>query len=853
MNKDGRVGCAYYAVIDEALYIEEDRVMGGTEVAETFLLKIQPTTVLIPNRAPGPLVELLERNAQRLDEESPSLHHGSYVLRHLVSMDFDYDIAKDMLAALDWGPPALERLKVFPPEDGSINDIGSSKHGKLMKVASCINIDSHVAIGCAGAVLGDLDRRRAAEDSLDDEEEVMPFRVRSVKMMTPADALLASADALLSLHILRSEPHPNPQAHFSSTSESKAKEGLSIYKLLQSHACTAQGKAKLREMLFHPTIRLSLIKERQKTIATFLSPDNTEIVASIQKSLRKVKNTKALFRHVRMGVDRIRGQLSLRIGDWRALMRFAMVSAQIREAIPSFINYNQANILSKIHAFIEPRVFLSIGESILETIDFELSKEVGRTEIRRGVSEHLDELRERFSHVCHRLPEINENIRRMVPPWAVRHILYCTIIPELGFFIAVALDPESGEGAYAGENTIEGDWQLRFIHDKAAYYKNATMLNLDAQYGSLPCQIAEEEMNVVLRLSSSILLHEEIVTSAADLFGELDSLLALAMAAQAYNWTRPKMTLKNMLKIVDGRHPLQELLVPTFIPNDCRLAGGDGPHCLLRTNDARAKRPSMLVLTGPNNSGKSIYMRQVALIVYLAHIGSYVPASRAVVGLTDRILTRIATRETVARDESAFLVDLKQAAFAVNFATRRSLILVDEFGKGTNPETGAGLLAAYLANFLHIPSLRPKVLVGTHFHEIFEHGILRPEHGLKFVHMDVHLNPDAADPEDQITYLYKLRPGRATSSFGILCAAINDVDNKIIERARVLVNLQERNEDIEEAYLPSLPEEELQKLESAERIAKQFLALDISSGKYNHGDSLRDAVKSILAGTWEDD
>lgn len=135
-------------------------------------------------------------------------------------------------------------------------------------------------------------------------------------------------------------------------------------------------------------------------------------------------------------------------------------------------------------------MFLSIGESILETIDFKLSKEVGRTEIRRGVSERLDELRQEYSRVCRMLPGLNDNIKRMVPPWAVRHILYCTIIAELGFYVAVTLDEESGEGVYAGENTIEGDWQLGFIHDNIAYYKTALMLDLDAQYGGLPSQIA---------------------------------------------------------------------------------------------------------------------------------------------------------------------------------------------------------------------------------------------------------------------------------------------------------------------------------------------------------------------------
>lgn len=252
----------------------------------------------------------------------------------------------------------------------------------------------------------------------------------------------------------------------------------------------------------------------------------------------------------------------------------------------------------------------------------------------------------------------------------------------------------------------------------------------------------------MIRLSADILVHEKLITSVADLFGHLDSFLALAMTAHKYNWTAPKMTCSNIVKIVNGRHPLQELLVPTFIPNDCYLEGGDGSHPLLPRKQPENEQPSMLVLTGPNNSGKSIFMKQVAVIVFLAHIGSFVPATQATIGVTDRILTRIATRETVVSDESAFLVDLKQASFATSFATRRSLVLVDEFGKGTTVEAGSALFAAYIANFLHMRTLRPKVLVGTHFHEIFDHGILTEEDGLAFAHMDVRFDPESEDPEE---------------------------------------------------------------------------------------------------------
>lgn len=468
-------------------------------------------------------------------------------------------------------------------------------------------------------------------------------------------------------------------------------------------------------------------------------------------------------------------------------------------------------------------------------------------------------------------------VRREAPPWATKHIRYCTVLPELGFLVAVTLDSSRGEGFYLGQGAADGPWDPCFVNGDLVFYKNALMLDLDAQFGDLPSRIAresvfpscrqrcdlknlvraEEEIEVMMELAATVLQYEDSITSASDLFGELDSMIALAMAAEKYKWAAPQMTCSNVVEIVDGRHPLQELLVPTFIPNSCSMEGGPGTDTLGDMevdSPEETAAPSMLVLTGPNNSGKSVYMRQVAITVFLAHIGSYVPATRARIGITDRILTRIATRETVADDESAFMVDLKQAAFTLNFGTRRSLILADEFGKGTSTETGAALFAAFLVHFLDLGAERPKVLAGTHFHDIFERGIIEPGRGVDFVHMAVHLEPDATDPEDQVTFLFQLAPGRSTASLGVMCAAMNDVDTSVIKRAQDLVRMQEGNEDLEE-LCSGISNEDMQRLVPAELIARRFLAmghLDPEDDQNARGN-IRDRLRRLLDPTTEDD
>lgn len=206
--------------------------------------------------------------------------------------------------------------------------------------------------------------------------------------------------------------------------------------------------------------------------------------------------------------------------------------------------------------------------------------------------------------------------------------------------------------------------------------------------------------------------------------------------------------------------------------------------------------PSTIILTGPNYSGKSIYLKQTAFIVYLAHIGSFVPATAATIGITDKILTRISTRESVSRNQSAFMIDVQQMCMALNLATHRSLLVIDEFSKGTNAVDGAALACGVFEYLLGLGVDAPKTLAATHFHEIFENGLLPPRPPvLAFKHMDVRMDRKV-EVKDQITYLYNLRDGRSNRSFGMVCAAMNGIAAEIVERARILGDLAARGEDL---------------------------------------------------------
>ncbi|KAK4224619.1 muts domain V-domain-containing protein, partial [Podospora fimiseda] len=793
MDKNGKVGCAYYSAIDETLFIEEDIAMGGVEMLETLLLHVEPTSVFVSNRAPGTLVEFAERDAHRYDEDETSNgEQGSYILRHLQSVRFDYEIAKEIMVGIDLEQYEPDPIQIDSPEEERVQNIGSDSHNKLIHLGKIINFDSCLSIGCAGAVLSDLERRRNAENPNPGDEDDTSFRVKEIVMNSSADTMLISADSLMSLQITHSELHPNPHMQCPRGSEPTASKSLSVIGLIQSLASTAQGKRRLRQILLRPSTSINLIQERQIAIGILLRSKNAETANSMRKTLRKLKDTKALLLHVKKGVDRVRGELSIRIRDWEALLRFVMVTVNIGQAVDMLEGAQQVAVFTRIREEIDTSQFIVLSKVIMETFDFDASKTSGHTEIRPTASDCLSELRSEYEQLMSLLPELKQTQLNEVPKWAHKYILDCSISRQLGFLVRVTPDPETGEGMYHGKD--EDEWEKILVNETGVFYATRYMNELRSQYGDLISSILDEEIALILDASQMVREYEEDIVRALELYGELDSLLAFAAAAEKYNWVPPRMTTSNVVYIVDGRHPLQELLVPAFIPNSCSLEGGNGmarPGSEEYEERCGDKKATMLILTGPNNSGKSIYMKQVALIVYLAHTGCYVPATQATIGLTDRILTRISTRETSVDDESAFMTDIKQAAFSMNFATRRSLLLLDEFGKGTTAGNGAGLLTAYLMHLLDLEAERPKVLVGTHLHEIFEPNFLESREGVELAHMEVLINKEAEDIEDQITFLHRLLPGRDPKSLGIMCAEICGFAPDFLDLADDLVEVMD--------------------------------------------------------------
>ncbi len=336
---------------------------------------------------------------------------------------------------------------------------------------------------------------------------------------------------------------------------------------------------------------------------------------------------------------------------------------------------------------------------------------------------------------------------------------------------------QSAEDAAAQE--IDG-LTFKFVSNAMTYWKSTEMDDLDKHFGDLHSAIEDRQIEILDEMHQEVLQHQQSIVRASAAMARLDALLSLARAAQEYAYVRPTMTTDNVIRITQGRHPLSERCMESFVPNDTALRGGS-------KNDDERNEHSMIVVTGPNASGKSIYIKSIALTVLMAQCGSFVPAATAEIGICDKIVTSIQVTETVSKLQSNFMIDISQVALALRQATARSLILLDETARGTDAIDGAALFASIIADLLHRKEAAPKVAVATHFHEVFFNGLLAP--GLAFEPKHMQIVFDQAGDEEELVFLFRAVPGFAEASYAGFCAELFGIEPELVERGRYITNL----------------------------------------------------------------
>ncbi|OQE40807.1 hypothetical protein PENCOP_c005G07611 [Penicillium coprophilum] len=839
MKDHGTVGCSYYSAEEEKLYLLGDSRSGDIETIDALLLQIKPTVVLTP-----PRVDLNSQNQdQNLAQEDVSSAYIPYQIDVRPTPEFSSSNAESKLLALKISSTHEQRIRFFVPQNGLAGpeevdpeEMGFTlQEGRLLHISSFIEMDNPVTIGCAGAVLTYLQRRRAAApSSFEDGNE---YQIRALQMFNLRDTMWINSNTFTSLQIIQSESHPNMFKQGPGKKAGSGKESLSVYGLFQHFTYTPQGRTRLKQTFFRPSVDLDTIHERHDFIAVFSRPDNLAALDKMTKALKHVRNLRPVMVNLRKGISTGSAKIAgFKTTVWASLLAFAFYAIDISDALREVSGAHILTLRTKALRVFEAAQLHRVGRMIQEIVDIDNSEEQGRTVVKQGIDRELDKVKDRYDGLNSLLKHVALEIAGTIPA-AFEVDVNVIYFPQLGFNIAIPLD-DYGAAAYTGS---DDEWELMFITENRAYFKDLRMREMDEKLGDIYGIICEKEIEIVYDLAQRVLRYENMLVDASDICGDIDSLLALTQAASFYKLTRPRMVEQNLIRIKGGRHILQELTVSSYVPNDTLLVGGAESE----TNDAASsinQNPSMLLLTGPNYSGKSAYIKQVALIVYLAQIGSFVPADSAELGVTDRILTKINSQESVSKIQSTFMNDLQQISLCLKQVTNRSLVIIDEFGKGTNESDGIGLACGIFDYLLCLES-PAKVIAATHFHEIFENNYLALRPHLHFGHMEVQVCEETQEIKDQITYLYNFRPGRDNKSFGTICAAINGIDPAVVSRANEIASLSARGENIV-AACANLSPGEMQDLEEANSLARGFLEADFSQGGSDH-------VKAVFEGLFK--
>ena len=289
-------------------------------------------------------------------------------------------------------------------------------------------------------------------------------------------------------------------------------------------------------------------------------------------------------------------------------------------------------------------------------------------------------------------------------------------------------------------------------------------------------RIAARELEILRDLGLAVAAAGPPLRETAQATGTVDALLSFAVAASEHAWHRPEVNAGTQLSIKGGRHPLVETSLPAgvFVANDLELD---------------PDRAQIVILTGPNMAGKSTYLRQAAMIVLLAQCGSFVPADRAVIGLADRVFTRVGAHDDISAGMSTFMVEMTETAYILNHATRSSLVIFDEVGRGTSTYDGVSIAQAVVEHLHDAPKLGCRTLFATHYHELTALAERLPRVRNQRV--------EVLEEGDTVRFLHRVVPGGADRSYGIHVAAVAGLPSSVIARARDVLGELERQRPLE--------------------------------------------------------
>ncbi|HEY2138943.1 MAG TPA: DNA mismatch repair protein MutS [Chthoniobacterales bacterium] len=536
--------------------------------------------------------------------------------------------------------------------------------------------------------------------------------------------------------------------------ESRGARNMSLLAALD-RTVTPMGGRKLRTWILQPLRDLAELDRRQQLIADLLH--EADLLAALRGCLKLIRD-----------LERAAGRLSQASGNARDLVALKISLQQIPELkreLQKLIDRTEFGKERPQTGTLSRAVFDSLQEmpALTERLNTALVddppmllKEGGI--FRDGFDSDLDELRQGSREGKSWIAQLQE---REIAESGIKS-LKVRFNSVFGYFIEITkANLGNVPPRYIRKQTTVGG--ERFITPELKEMESK-ILGADEKGRQLEYQLFQTLREETLRELAAI-------QATASAIATLDVICALAETARLYGYCRPALNQSLRLVVRDGRHPVldQNLAEEKFVPNDTDLDG---------------ERMRLAIITGPNMAGKSTYIRQVALIVLMAQIGSFVPASSTEVGLVDRVFTRVGASDDLSRGQSTFMVEMNETANIVNNATERSLVILDEIGRGTSTFDGLSI-AWSVAEFLH-DKIKARTLFATHYHELTKMASER-----KGV---ANFNVAVREWNEQIIFLRKIIPGGADKSYGIHVARLAGVPKEILDRARdILSHLEKPN------------------------------------------------------------
>ncbi|MFN5895058.1 MAG: DNA mismatch repair protein MutS [Dolichospermum sp.] len=523
---------------------------------------------------------------------------------------------------------------------------------------------------------------------------------------------------------------------------------------------TAMGSRALRRWLLQPLLEIKGIKSRQDTIQELV--ENTPLRQDIRQLLRQIYDLERLT--VRAASGRANARDLVALAD--SFSRLPELSRLVTNAKSPFLK-----ALQKVPPVLE-ELAEKIHAHIVESPPIHL-KEGGL--IRAGINTLLDERKATVESDQQWIAnlEVDERARTGIPTLKVG------FNKTFGYYISISRSKsDQVPDNYIRKQTLTNEER----------YITPDLKEREARILTARDDLNQLEYQIFDALRDEVGNQAEIIRNVSRAVAAADVLSGLAELAAHQGYCRPEMLTGREIEVVDGRHPVVEQSLPAgfFVPNSTLLGGKETNHRGTENTEGLSLYPDLVILTGPNASGKSCYLRQVGLIQLMAQVGSFVPARSARLGICDRIFTRVGAVDDLATGQSTFMVEMNETANILNHATLKSLVLLDEIGRGTATFDGLSIAWA-VAEYLAV-DVKSRTIFATHYHELNELATI--------ISNVANYQVTVKELPDQIIFLHQVQPGGADKSYGIEAGRLAGLPPVVIQRAKQVMTQIEKHSKI---------------------------------------------------------